>query len=166
MVLKEIANRRSVREFNADPVSDENITEIVKAAQFAPTAINNKSLEFFVVRNQDMKTRIFDAAIPKQQCVKDAPALIIPAIDTKKSVLPFQDLSVASENIFIQAAEFGLGSLWKNVTLEQVDKIKRLLGIPESYLMINLIPIGYPKEKVEPHGEADFSKKKIHYEKW
>jgi nitroreductase len=166
MVIKEIAERRSVREFKTDLVSDENIIEIVKAAQFAPTAINNRSLEFVIVKNQDIKSKICDAAIPKQQFVNDAPVLIIPVIDIKKSVLPFQDISIASENIFIQAAEFGLGSIWKNLTLDQADRIKRMLNIPESYLMINIIPIGYPKVKIEPHSDMEFSKNKIHYEKW
>jgi nitroreductase len=166
MVIKEIAERRSVREFKTDMVSEENIIEMVKAAQFAPTAVNNRSVEFVIVKSPDMKSRICDAAIPKQQFVNEAPILIIPAIDTKKSVLPFQDLSIASENIFIQAAEFGLGSVWKNLTLDQADKIKRMLNIPESYLMINIIPVGYPKIKTEPHGDADFNKNKIHYEKW
>ncbi|MFH0897750.1 MAG: nitroreductase family protein [Candidatus Bathyarchaeota archaeon] len=166
MVIKEIAERRSVRDFKTDMVSEENIIEIVKAAQFAPTSTNNKSVEFVIVKNQEMKSKICDAAIPKQQFVNEAPVLIIPAIDTKKSVLPFQDLSIASENIFIQASEFGLGSVWKNLTLDQADRIKRMLNIPESYLMINIIPIGYPKNKTEPHDEADFSKNKIHYEKW
>ncbi|PIP92152.1 nitroreductase, partial [Candidatus Wolfebacteria bacterium CG18_big_fil_WC_8_21_14_2_50_39_7] len=35
MIIKEISNRRSVREYKPDDVTDELIIEIIKAGQFA-----------------------------------------------------------------------------------------------------------------------------------
>ncbi len=46
------------------------------------------------------------------------------------------------------------------------NKIKKLLEIPEQYMTINIIPVGYPKEKPIPHTDKDFNAKKIHREKW
>jgi nitroreductase len=60
MIIKKILNRRAVREYKPDDVSDEQIIEIIKAGQFAPTARGNKAVEFIVIRNQDIKNEIFE----------------------------------------------------------------------------------------------------------
>ncbi len=165
MVTKEILNRRSVREYKDKEVPDEYITEIIKAGQFAPTARHNQAVEFITIKNQKTKDAIFE--IVGQELVKMAPVLIVPISDTTKSTdLALQDLSIASENMFLQATALGLGTVWKNIRPEWRGKIKQLLGIPDSFEVINIIPIGYPKEKPTPHSDNDFDAKKIHQEKW
>ncbi len=164
MIIKEILNRRSVREYKPEVIPQECIVEIIKAGQFAPTAKNNRTIEFIVIKNQKTKNAIFEIA--GQELVREAPVLIVPAIDTDKSVLPVQDLSVASENMFLQAAALKLGTVWKNIRPEWTERIKKLLGIPKRYMIINIIPVGYPKETPEPHRDRDFVDKKIHKEKW
>jgi nitroreductase len=153
-----------VREYKPEAVSEEHIIEIIKAGQFSPTARHNQAVEFVVVENQKTKDNIFE--IVGQEFVKEAPVLIVPVSDTTKSDFAIQDLSVASENMFLQATALGLGTVWKNLPTEKEDKIKDLLGIPEQYKVINIIPIGYPKERPEPHTDKDFDKKKIHKEQW
>jgi nitroreductase len=164
MIIKEIINRRSVRDYKPDEVNEEDIVEIIKAGQFAPTAKHNQTVEFIIVKNQETKEKIF--GIVGQEYVKEAPVLIIPVIDTTKSVLPIQDLSVASENMFLQATALDLGSVWKNLDPAWQEKIKKLLGLPENFMAINIIPVGHPRNKTKPHDEKDFSAKKIHREKW
>lgn len=166
MIIKEILHRRSVRDYQEKDVSKEDITEIIKAGQFAPTANNNRAIEFIVIRNQQTKDKIFE--IVGQEFVKEAPVLIIPISNTTQTNCPVQDLSVASESMFLQATALGLGTVWKNFEAEYVGegKIKELLGIPEQYKAINIIPVGYPKEKSIPHTDEDFNAQKIHQDKW
>lgn len=166
MLIKEIINRRSVREYKSDAVSDELILEIIKAAQFAPTAVNNRSVEFIVVKDQSIKNKLDEILESKQEYVKKVPVIIVPIVNTKASLLPVQDLAVASENIFLQAAAFGLGTVWKNVRAEPALKIKTLLNIPAHFTLANIIPVGYPLTPPEPHTDSDFSTDKIHYEKF
>lgn len=166
MIIKEILNRRSVRKYKDKEVPEELIIEIIKAGQFAPTARHNQAVEFIVVKNLRTKEAIFD--IVGQEFLKEAPVLIVPATDTTKTNCPIQDLSVASENMFLQAVALGLGTVWKNLKAEfnEEEKIKRLLGIPEQFKVINIIPLGFPKEKPAPHTDKDFDAKKIHQERW
>lgn len=166
MIIKEIINRRSVREYRPDPVPEKYIVEIIKAGQFAPSAKHNKAVEFVIIKEQKTKDKIFE--IVGQEFVKEAPVLIIPATDTIKTNCPIQDLSVASENIFLQATALGLGTVWKALKPEfnEAEKIKKLLGIPKQYITINIIPVGYLKNKPKPHTNEDFDNKKIHEEKW
>jgi nitroreductase len=165
MVLDAILKRRAVREYRADTVSDSDIEEIIKAGQFAPTAMNNRMVEFVVVKDKGTKEKLFEIIDSRQEFLKTAPLLIIPVTDSKV-VLPIPDLSIASENIMIQAASLGLGTVWKNLREPEARKVKEFLGIPETKVIINIIPVGYPKVHPTPHNDAEFSKNKIHHEKW
>lgn len=164
MVMKEIRNRRSVRSYKKEPVSDSDILELLTAAQFAPNARHKKAVDFIVVKNPEIKKEIFE--IIDQDFIKDAAILIVPAADTKANGLPIQDISVASENIMLQATALGLGSVWKHLHEEWIDPIKNILGIPENFALINIIAVGYAAETPEPHIDADFDSKKIHNDKW
>lgn len=165
MIIKEIRNRRSIRKYKSAPVSDRDILEIIKAAQFAPTAKHNSAIEFIVIREQTTKDKI--TGILGQEFLRRAPVLIALATNPDETVAPVQDLSIASENIFLQATKLGLGTVWKNIhSAEQAEEIKKILGIPKKFIMINIVPLGYPDENIPPHSESDFDKQKIHNEKW
>ena len=167
MIIKEILNRRSVREYEPTPVSQEHIIEIIKAGQFAPTARNNRAVEFIVIKGSETKDKIFE--IVGQEFVKEAPVLIIPTTDTTKTNCPTEDLSVASENMFLQATNLKLGSVWKAIKTDKFDgeeKIKDILGLPQQYKVINIIPIGRAKGEYKPYTDKDFNLEKIHQEKW
>jgi len=164
MIIKEIVNRRSIREYKAEAVPDDLILEIIKAGQFAPTAKNNRAIEFIVVKNQEMKNKI--CAILEQEFVKKASVLIVPVIDPDKTPCPVQDLALAVGNMLLQVVALGLGAVWKNVRPGPAEKIKPLLGIPENFLLNVMVPVGYPDEAKPAHTEADFDQSKIRYEKW
>lgn len=164
MVLKIIKQRRSVREFKDKKVSKKAILEIIKAGQFAPSARNNRGVEFIVIENQKTKEKIFQ--VVGQEFVKKAPVLIIPVTDRTKTNCPVEDLAVASENMMLQATALKLGSVWKAVKKGQESEIKKILGIPENFILINIIPIGFPKKKPLSHSEKEFELKKVHFEKW
>ena len=139
---------------------------IIKAARFAPSGFNKHAIEFVVVKDAETKQKIFEITEGKQELVKDAPVILVLACDTAKTQLAVQDLSVASENVFLQAAAFGLATVWKNLTPEWEAEIKNILGMPENFRAINIIPIGWPKEQLEPHSDGEMHDVIIHKEKW
>jgi nitroreductase len=143
-------------------VPEEEIIEIIKAGQFAPSARNIKALDFIIIRDQKTKEDIFK--IVGQEFIKEAPVLIIPICDTNKTDFSIQDLSAASENMFLQATFLGLGTVWKNVRPEWEEEVKKIVKIPNQYKVINMISVGYAKNKPEPYTDNDFDNKKLHYE--
>ena len=68
--------------------------------------------------------------------------------------------------MMIQAAALGLGTVWKHVAPEKAPQVAKVLGLPEDYILVNLLPLGYPKKSMTPHGDKDFSPNKIHFGKW
>lgn len=164
MIIEPILNRRSVREYKTDAISEELLLEIIEAAQYAPTAHGKHGVEFLVVTNPGLKQQLFE--IVGQECIKQAPVLIIPLVDQQKSTLPVQDLTLATAHIFLQATELGLGTVWKNLTADWAEEVRQVLDIPDGYQLINIIPIGVPLVKMSAHAEAEFEMEKIHYEKF
>jgi len=153
-----------VREYQNKEVLDKDILEIIKAGQFAPSANHNQAVEFIIIREQEMKNKLFE--LVGQEFVKEAPILIVPVTDSNKTTCPVEDLAVASENMFLEATALGLGAVWKAVRGEEEDEVKQLLNIPKQFKVINIIPLGYPKEKIISHSDKDFDEKRIHYEKY
>lgn len=166
MVLDVIKKRRSVRKFKPDMIPDESIREIIKAAQFAPTAMNNQAIEFIVVKDQTLKDQIYDISDPKQEFVKTAPVIIVPFTNTEKTNLAAHDLSLASENIFLQATALGLGSVWKNCYPPVAKKVQAILNIPENHTLVNIIPIGIPDEFPKVNDDTNFNSARIHKERF
>jgi nitroreductase len=168
MINSAIANRRSVRNFSDKHVSDEMIKEIIKAAQFSPSGMNSRSWEFIVVKDRLSKEKLCEltSTMFRQEAIGKASAVVIPVMNTEKSTVAVQDLSIVTGNIFTQVSEMGLGAFWKNVLRQEAEEIKKEFGIPEHFMMINIIPIGYPAEAVVPHMDSEFEENKIHWGKW
>ena len=92
MIIESIKKRRSARMYKSINVAEQDIREIIKAAQFAPTAMNKRGIEFIVIKDQNTKDAIHGVLV--QQYLKDAPVLIVP-VASGNCVLPIQDLSIA-----------------------------------------------------------------------
>ena len=168
MINLAILKRRSVREFTDQKVSKGQILEIIKAAQFSPTAMNNRAWEFLVLEDQVDKDKLFEVmdSNSRQEQVKTASVVLIPVMNTNKSVLPVQDLSIAIENIFIQVTEMGLGSFWKNILPSEADDIRAAFKIPDNYRLLASLPIGYPAREAKDHSDTEFDETKIHWNQW
>lgn len=53
-----VKKRRSIRNFKSDPIPDEHINKIIKAARWSPSGFNMQPWEFVVVKNQELKDSI------------------------------------------------------------------------------------------------------------
>jgi len=165
MVIEPIVWRRSVREYSEEPVLDEAIESMIKAAQFAPTAMNKREVEFVIVREQYTKEKL--CAVLGQDFIKNAPVLVLMAADPKLGLYCEQDLALASGFVMIQAAALGLGTVWKHIEDgEQKESVRRILGLPKDYVFINVIPVGYPATDLPDHNDDDFDVSKIHIERY
>ncbi|HNU74645.1 MAG TPA: nitroreductase family protein, partial [Deltaproteobacteria bacterium] len=53
-----IRQRRSIRRFTREPVSDDLVEEILDAARWAPSGLNNQPWRFAVIRDARVKERL------------------------------------------------------------------------------------------------------------
>ena len=70
-LMEGLLTRRSVRQYTSQKVSPADITDIVKAAMYAPSARNQQVWEFVVITDQD-KLAQFSAGLPSAPMAKTA----------------------------------------------------------------------------------------------
>ncbi|MFA5134838.1 MAG: nitroreductase family protein [Patescibacteria group bacterium] len=166
MVLTAISKRRAVRKFKPDPVPENMIDEIITAAQYAPTSRNNRATEFIVVQDPAIRLKVYEAAEPHQDFVREAPLIIVPVANPEKTNNPVQDLSLATGHILLQAADLQLGGVWKNLKPDSARAVRDALGIPQNCTIINCIPIGFPSGQPDPHTKSECTPARIHRDRW
>lgn len=142
--LEAIKQRRSVRGFRPDPVERKLIEQLVDCGRLAPTAVAIEPWEFVVVTDEEMRTRIADTT-DYGKFIAEAPACI--AVFCKDTKYYLEDGCAATENILLATAALGLGACWVAGDKKRyADEVRRLLGVPEGYRLVSLLPVGYPAD--------------------
>ena len=162
--MKSIFHRTSIRAYEDRPVEPEKITQLLKAAMAAPSAGNQQPWEFYVVTDDDTKTKLA-ACSPYSGCAKNAPVVIVPCCRSK-AVFPeniILDLSAATENILLAADALGLGSVWLGIAPmeDRMNAVSEVLSLPKDLTPFALLPVGYP-QTVRPQQDR-FDESRIHY---
>jgi len=145
--IKVLKTRRSVRAYTREPVPRKIIEDVVDCGRLAATAINIQPWEFVVVTDAEVLRRIAKTT-DHGKFIADAPVCIVVLCRDTKYYL--EDGSAATENILLAAHAHGLGSCWvAGDKKPYAPEICRLVGAPQGYKLVSLIPIGYPAESPE-----------------
>jgi nitroreductase len=167
MILDFILSRRSIRKYTSEPVPDEIIENLLKAAMSAPTAAG-EIWHFIVVRKRELFEPLRQIH-PHSHMLETASAVIIICGDPTLERLQGRwllDCAAATENILIAANVYGLGACWIGIypVQERIDCLKSSFNIPENIIPLSMVSIGYPDESKQPSNR--FRSDKIHREKW
>jgi len=166
--MNAIFQRRSIRKYTKQDVSDEQITTLLSAAMSAPSAGNERPWHFIVVKDKDRLAQIAEVS-PYATMTKDAPLAIIVCGDvTQERFKGFwvQDCSAAVQNILLEATELTLGSVWLGVypLQERVEYLQKLFSLPDHIIPFAVIPIGRPDQSFGAPDRYDESR--VHREIW
>lgn len=152
-VYKAIISRRSIRRFQQKLIKLELLKMFVNAARLAPSAANLQPLEFFIVNEKELCSKVFETLswagyiTPKwTPGKKERPTayIIILVKDTNNKWYP-RDAGLASENIVLTAEGKGIGScILCNIDR---DKLQEILKIPKDIFLDSIIALGYKAEK-------------------
>jgi len=162
--MNSIFHRVSVRKFKPDPVKSVDVEWMMRSAMAAPSACNQQPWEFFIVRDPEV-IRELSTCSPYSGCAADAPLVIVPCYRTEGLIAPefaHIDLSIACENILLQADSLGYGAVWLALAPaeDRMANAVRVLKLPETLKPFCLIPVGVPEnEQAQPNR---FDPKRIH----
>lgn len=157
-VWQAIERRCSVRQFDVTrPVSDAEVTRLLKAAVRAPSAGNLQPWFFYVVR--DLATRqLLAEAAQGQGFVAQAPVVIVVCAEPDRSAARYgvrgrelyclQDTASAITNIHLAAVALGLATCWVGAFDEEMTS--KALSLADTQRPVAMIPLGAPARDVEP----------------
>ncbi len=163
-----ILARRSIRKYTDEPLSDEDLEALMRAAMAAPSASNQQPWYFVVIRDRERL-----AAIPSfhryAAMMPDAAAAVMVCARTEGLRHPHHwrhDCSAAVQNILLEATSRGLGSVWLGVypVEERVQGCRELAELPDDVTPFALVALGHPAEEKPPADRYDPSR--VHHETW
>jgi nitroreductase len=142
-----------VRKYAGDPVTDDEVRALLEAAIAAPSAGNAQPWRFIIVRDQDLRERLVQAAYG-QEFLAQAPVVIVVCADLVRARRAYgdrgenlyclQDTAAAIQNVLLSATAHGLGTCWVGAFDERA--VSELLHLASGLRPVALIPVGRPRE--------------------
>lgn len=152
--IEALTERRSIRSFRTEQISEEELADILYAAKYAPSAMGLQARHFTVVQNKNTISDIVSVAekngakfLPGHTPFYNAPTIIVlSAPDTAKYAR--EDCACAIMNIMLASHAYGLGSCYICSVLNGLrdSEIMKRLKLPNNYIPFGCVAIGYPKE--------------------
>ncbi len=166
-----IHNRKSIRDFTGQMVSDGILDTLARAGMAAPSAKNKQAWAYILINNRKTLHALADS-LPSAKMLYKAGAAIIVCGDLskvmadKKEFYWIPECAAASQNILLAIEALRLGGVWTGVfpDHQRVATVCKILGIPSDIIPLNVIAIGYPSGKDVPKNK--YKKENIHWNKW
>ena len=165
-----IMTRTSIRQFKAQPVEQDKVDILLKAAMAAPSALNLQPWHFIVINDKET------IALLSGKRPTNAPLMIAVCGDTDKTMLPdgstklpdfwVEDVSAATENLLLAAHALGLGAVWTGVypAMDRTAEVANVLNCPQNIVPLAVVRVGYPDESPEPKNK--YKEENISYNKF
>jgi len=168
-ILDTIFRRRSIREYQEQPVPREILVDLLKAAMAAPSAANHRPWEFVNLTEPEALGQLKEV-LPYAKF--NAPAIIVVSGRPEQGYSEsggnywVQDCSAAIENMLIAAEGMGLGTVWTGIypIQSRVNDVRRVLGIPETAVPLAAVLVGYPAE--EKPARTQYNEARVHWERY
>ncbi|MDR3063405.1 MAG: nitroreductase family protein [Methanobrevibacter sp.] len=174
-VFEAINNRRSVREYKEEQLTDDELNKILKAAIMAPTARAEQPWHFTVIQDKDLLIEIDEVSRElmknsgdeffemignsNRNITHNAPTLVI--VSGKKGGSNIEaDCGAATQNMLLAAEALDIGSCWLGLVAWYFEDEKNIskLNIPENYIPLYGVSLGY---KVKPNSNGPERNKNV-----
>jgi nitroreductase len=162
--MNTLKNRRTVRKYKTEDVSEELLAEILQAAVRSSTTGNMQLYSIIVTREAEMKKALSPLHF-NQKMVTTAPVVLTFCADFNRfntwcrsrkaepgydNFLSFMaaaiDAVIATQTACIAAEEKGLGICYLGTVTYTADKIIDLLKLPRGVVPVTTVTLGWPDE--------------------
>lgn len=167
-VFEAIMNRRSIRKYTADPVSEGDVKDILEAAMMAPSAGNAQPWQFVVVDDPEKLAACKDVN-PYAAMAPKAPLGILVCGDLSLEKFPgywVQDCSAAVQNMLLAIHAKDLGAVWTGIhpMKDREEGFSKLFNLPENIVPLALIVVGHPDQ--QPSAASRYKTERVHKNEW
>ena len=152
-----------MRNYQATPIEEEKLHQILEAGRIAPTGANNQPQRVYVLRSAEALEKIRTIT----RCAFNAPVVLMIACDAdaewKSPLEPGftvgqQDVSIVATQMMLEAWNLGIGSCWVNFFPN--TETAKTFGLPDNEKPILLLPLGYAADDAKP-APMHFKKKSM-----
>ena len=168
-VLESLLKHKSVRKYKNQPLEEEKLQLIIKAAQAAPTWCNGEQVSIIAVKDQAIKDKIRDLAWG-QQYISTCSVFLVFCADFYRISIAFEkggktkedfekyithidtlivgshDVGIALQNATVAAESFGLGTVDIGAIRGKSLEITKLLNLPKYCIPLVGLCVGYPDD--------------------
>lgn len=152
-LFEALAKKRACRKFRKDPVTEEQLQQLVYAFRRAPTASNRPYRHCLVIDDPKVIRAVRQIS---PSLLADPPMLFIIFTDLKVAtervgrvgeISSLVDSGAAGENVLLAATALGLGSQFTMISAQA--GIQTVLGLPDHCRVDLIIPLGLPEGQVK-----------------
>lgn len=155
--LELVKKRYSVRSFSSKKVEQEKVDLILETARVAPTACNKQPQRILVLDNEESLTKLkdctpyhFDAPLAFLICYDENSSWVRRYDNQNEGKI---DASIVTTQMMLEISELGLGSTW--VGSFDPQKVKETFKLPQSFIPVAILPVGYPSIDANPSAMHD-----------
>ena len=168
-----IKNRRSMRKFTNEELTQDEVVSLMKAALMSPSSKRSNCWQFVVVEDKEMLEHLSHCKEMGATFLKDAALAIVVLADPLVSDVWIEDAAVATLMIQLQAEDLGLGSCWIQVRERYTtdgapsnEYVHAALGIPLQLQVLSIVAVGHKGMERKPFNEEHLQWEKIHLNKY
>lgn len=170
-LLEIMKNRRSVRKYTSEPISDDNLQKILQAGLLSASSRSIHPWELIVVRNKELLKQMSECRIGSAKMLSGADAAIVVVADTAASDVWVEDCSIVMSNMHLMADSLGVGSCWIQGRLREAPDgtstenfLRKLLNFPDTFALEAILSLGMPENHPVRKELSDLLLNKIHNE--
>ncbi len=145
-VFEAVRTLIAVREYDDRELPADLARRIVEAGCLTASASNLQPWQFVLVRNRD-SLRKLGSLIRTGPYVARSAAAVIVAYEKEKGEFAISDASRAIQSMMLAAWDDGISSNWTGFA-HRLDDVRQEFGLPDTYDVLAVIPLGYPKRRV------------------
>ena len=148
--LNTLMNRRSIRKFKPQQITDSELSAVIDAGLYAPSAKAQQPWKFVVVQNEAEREEVY-ALNKKLRGMNDpyysAPTVIL-VFAEKDAIAPLCYAALAMGNMMNAAYSLGIGTCWihgekEMFETEEGKSLMKKWGVGEEYIGVGSIALGY-----------------------
>ena len=165
-IFQIVNSRRSYRgTYKSAPVPREDLQKIMEAGLAAPSGCNKQTTSLIAVDDKEVLSKLMGVIDPP--VAQTAPAAICVLTQRisayRDKCFAVQDYSAAIENMLLMITALGYESCWYegHITDDDriCDKMAEILGVPEGYELVCLLPVGVAAETVKASVKQSFEER-------
>jgi len=121
----------------------------IDVARYAPSARNSQPWRFYVIKRRDVIERLSSIHVGAAPLRNAKLAVVVTSVPRESPASHQVDAALSAMYFWLALHCLGLGAVWIQ-TLNNVDEVRKVVGIPEDEVPIAIFAIGWPAEKPVP----------------